>query len=122
MNLVRIDELNNLINSWKSKLKKLKNRIGNLEKEITNVTSMQERLEYAAEAAKRRTSALSTFGLRQEFLEEIILPFHNLPDCSGVNTSIKNEISGMEKEIQDTNSNIWWADQEKKRLETEDVV
>ena len=122
MNLVRINELTNLINTWNGKLKKLKNRIRNLEKEIANVSSMQGRLEFAAEAAKRRTSALSSLGLRQDFLEEIILPFHNLPDCSGVSTTVKNEISGMEEEVRQTNNNIWWADQEKKRLETEDVV
>ena len=86
------------------------------------MSSMQDRLEFAAEAAKRRTSALSSLGLRQDFLEEIIMPFYYLPDCSGVGTVVKNEISDMEEKVRQTNDNIWWADQEKKRLETEDEI
>lgn len=122
MNLARISELTNLINGWNSKLQKFRNRIENLQKEIVNTDSLQERLEYAAEAAKRRTEALSSLGVREGFLERIIQPVCQLPDCSGVGTVVKNEISDMEEKVRQTNDNIWWADQEKKRLETEDEV
>lgn len=122
MNLARISELTNLINSWKRKLKKLNSRIANLEREMGNAKRMQQKLEFAAESAQKRTAELSAFGLRQDFLEEIIHPFYKMPDCSGVQTAVNREISGAEDEAQKTRNNIWWADREKKQLETEDVV
>lgn len=122
MDLVKIGELNDLINGWNRKLRKIRDRVDNLQKEIVNVQSMQEKLDYVAEAAVRRTSGLSALGLREEFLEDIVHPFRNLPDCSGVRTAVNNEISGAEEDIRKTNNDIWWADQEKKRLEMEDVV
>lgn len=122
MNLDRITELTNQIFNWKNRLKTLKDRLKNLEKEISKVDSMQERLDFVREAAIRRTAGLSALGLRDDFLEEIVQPFRNLPDCGGVSSDVKKEMSGMEDEILETNKLISWADQEKQRLELEDVV
>lgn len=122
MNLTRISELNNLISSLNGTLNKLKARKSNLEREVANTKNAQERIEYAVATAKNRVSALAPLGLRAEFLEDIIYPVQNNPDCSGIGTTVENEISGAEDEINQTSNRIWWADQEKKRLETEDVV
>lgn len=122
MNLARINELKNIIDGLYGVLKKLKERKSNLEREVANTKNAQERIEYAVATAKNRVSALAALGLRAEFLEDIIYPIQNKPDCSGIGTIVENEISGAEDEIQRTNNKIWSADQEKKQLEMEDVV
>lgn len=122
MNLARISELTNLINKLTGILKKLKSRRENLLKEALNAKGAQERLEAAAAAAKSRVSALSGLGLKAEFLEEIIRPVQNTPDCSGIESTVGNEISGIDDQINKTNGEIWWADAEKKRLEAEEEV
>lgn len=121
MNLARITELKNLINRLYGILKKLRVRKDNLEKEICSANGAQERLEYAASSAKNRVSALGTLGLRPEFLEEILWPVQNRPDCSGIGTTVKDEISKAETEIRQTQDKIWAADREKIQLEMEDV-
>lgn len=122
MNIARISELGNLISSLYVTLNKLKTRKSNLEREVASTKSAQERMEYAVATAKSRVSTLASLGLRAEFLENIIYPVRNGPDCSGIGTIVENEISGAEDEIQRTNNRIWLADQEKKQLEMEDVV
>lgn len=122
MNLARISELTNLINKLTGILKKLKSRRENLLKEAVNVKGAQQRVEAAAAAAKSRVSALSGLGLKAEFLEEIIRPVQNTPDCSGIESTVGKEISGIDDQISKTNGEIWWADAEKKRLEAEDEV
>lgn len=122
MNLARISELNNLISSLYGTLNKLKARKSNLEREVASTKNAQERIEYAVATAKSRVSTLASLGLRAEFLEDIIYPIQNKPDCSGIGTIVENEISGAEDEIQRTNNKIWSAGQEKKQLEMEDVV
>ena len=122
MNLARISELTSLISRLKGVLKKLRSRRENLLKEALNAKGAQERLEAAAAAAKNRVSALSGLGLKAEFLEEIIRPVQNIPDCSGVETTVGNEISGIDEQINITNGEIWGADAEKERLEMEDKV
>lgn len=122
MNLARISELTSLIRRLKGVLKKLRSRRENLLKEALNAKGAQERLEAAAAAAKNRVSALSGLGMKAEFLEEIIRPVQNIPDCSGVETTVGNEISGIDEQINITNGEIWWADAEKERLEMEDEV
>lgn len=120
MNLVRISELKNLISSLNSTLKKLKTRVANLELDVSNAKNAQGKIEAAVAAAKSRVSALDSLGLRAEFLESIIYPVQDRPDCSGIGTAVENEISGLEDEILKTNGQIWSADQEKKQLEAEE--
>lgn len=122
MNLARISELTNLISRLYGVLKKLKSRKENLLREAVSARGAQERLEAAADAAKNRVSVLSGLGLKAEFLEEIMRPVQNTPDCSGINTTVSNEISGIDDQINKTNGEIRWADAEKQRLETEDEV
>ena len=122
MNLARINELSNLISRLNGVLKKLRLRRENLLKEGARAKGAQERLEAVTAAAKNRVSALSGLGLKAEFLEDIIRPIQNTPDCSGIETTVNNEISGIGDQINTTNGEIWWADAEKKRLETEDEV
>ena len=122
MNLARISELTNLISRLNGVLKKLSSRKENLLQEALHAKGAQERLEAAAVAAKNRVSALSGLGLKAEFLEDIIRPVQNIPDCSGIETTVSNEITGIDDQISKTNGEIWWADAEKKRLETEDEV
>jgi len=122
MNLARISELNKLISRLTGTLNKLKARKSNLEREVTNTKNAQERIDYAVATAKNRVSALASLGLRTAFLEDLICPVQNKPDCSGIGTTVENEISGAEDEIQRTNNKLWSADQEKKQLEMEDVV
>lgn len=122
MNLARINELNNLISSLYGTLNKLKARKSNLEREVANTKNAQGRIDAAVATAKNRVSALASLGLRAEFLEDIIYPVQNKPDCSGIGTTVRNEISGTEAKIQRTNTDIRSADQEKRQLEAEDVV
>ena len=122
MNLARISELTNLISRLNGVLKKLSSRRESLQKESLHAKGAQERLEAAAVAAKNRVSALSGLGLKAEFLEDIIRPVQNSPDCSGIETTVSNELSGIDDQIAATNGEIWWADAEKKRLETEGEV
>ena len=121
MNLTKISELKNLISSLNGVLKKLKSRKENLLKEVLSVNGAQERLKATVGWAQTRVSGLGELGLRAEFLEEIIRPVKNIPDCSGIGTALDNEISGIDDQIKKTNSEIWWADEEKKRLEMEAV-
>lgn len=120
MNLPRINELNNLINSLYKTLRKLKSRISNLEREVSKAAYAQERLEAAANAARNRVAGLTSLGLRAEFLEEIVQPVIKVPNVSSLSNTIKKEIFGTEDEIQRTNNRIWAADQEKKQLEMEE--
>jgi len=122
MNLVRISELNNLINSLNTTLSKLKERKRNLEVEVYNAKNVQERIDYAVNVAKNRVSELSTLGLKAEFLEEILRPIQNAPDCSGMGNIVDSEISGLQGQIEKANDEIWWASEEKKKLEMEDDI
>ena len=122
MNLLRIGELNNLIRKWREILEGLTQRKSNLELEAPKAENAPGKLEAAVASAKNRVSALAAFGLRSEFLEDIIRPVQNSPDCSGIETTVSNELSGIDDQITATNGEIWWADAEKKRLETEDEV
>ena len=121
MNLARISELTNLISNLNATLSKLKNRKMNLELELPKIKTAQSRIDSAVSTANSRVSRLSAFGFRAEFLEEIMRPVQNRPDCSGMGTTVGTEISDMEAEISNTNSRIWWASDEKRRLEAEDV-
>lgn len=121
MNLLRIGELNNLIRKWREILEGLTQRKSNLELEAPKAENAPGKLEAAVASAKNRVSALAAFGLRSEFLEDIIRPVQNTPDCSGIGTTVKNEISDTEEEIRKTNRKIFTADQEKKQLEMEDT-
>ena len=122
MNISRINELINLISSLKKDLKELNERKENLEKEARNTKKAQEKMDYAVSTARSRVSALSSFGVRAEFLEDIFSPVFNRPDCIGIQTTVENEISGTERSIKQTNNSILLADQEKRLLETEEVV
>ena len=122
MNLARISELTNLISRLYGVLKKLKSRKENLLREAVSARGAQERLEAAASAAKNRVAVLSGLGLKAEFLEDIIRPVQNTPDCSGIETTVSNEVSGIDDRINKTNGEIRWADAEKQRLETEGEV
>ena len=121
MNLAKINELTNLISRLNTTLRKLKTRKTNLELEVPNIKAIQSRMDSAVAAARSRVSGLSAFGFRSEFLEDIMRPVQNRPDCNGMGTAVGREISGMEEEISNTNNKIWWANEEKRRLETEVV-
>ena len=122
MNLARISELDNLLNRLRGILRKLNERRENLNQEALCAKSAQEKLDIISQLARNRVSTLAAFGVRSEFLEEIICPVENTPDCSGIGVVVRNEISGIEDEIQQTNSQIWSTDQEKRQLEMEDAV
>ena len=121
MDLIRISELDKLISNLFGFLESLKKRRNSLELEAPGAKGAQERLEAVATSAKYRIDALSGFGFRAEFLEEIIQPVRKVPDCSGVGTVVANEISGIDKQIWDTQTRMGAAEQEKKQLEMEDV-
>lgn len=122
MNLLRIDELKNLIARLYGALEKLKVRRENLKKEVLTAKEAQDRLEDAVATAQERVEVLSSLGLRAEFLEEIIRPVRNRPDCSGIGTVVENEISDIDCQITETNGEIRWANEEKKQLEAEGEV
>lgn len=121
MNIERITELKSLICGWRALLSKLWTRKENLEREQTNSQDAQERIDYAVSTAQKRVAALASLGLRESFLEDIIRPVQNRPDCSGVLTAVKNEISDTQNKIQQTSDQISTADHEKLLLETEGV-
>lgn len=121
MNLARISELKRLIDSLYGTLRTLKERKANLENEYPGTANAQSRLDAAAVAAKNRLAPLAAFGMRADFLEEIISPIRNTPDCSGIQTTVKNEIDRAEGSINETNGRIGAANQEKQQLETEEV-
>ena len=122
MNLAKIDELNKLISRLSGVLQKLKTRRENLKREIFTAKGAQERLEEAVVTAQKRVEALYGLGIKAEFLEEIIRPVRNRPDCSGIGSDVEDEISDIDYQITRTNSEIWCANEEKKKLETEDEV
>lgn len=121
MDLVRIGELDNLINRLNGVLRKLKDRKAKLEREVFAAKGAQSRLETAAASARNRVTKLLALGLRPEFLEDVIQPVLNIPDCSGIGAVVDRELSGTEDEIRTTNGQIWAADREKKQLEMEGV-
>ena len=122
MNLVRLDELKKLLNRLYGALDKLKKRKENLNKELLTAKGAQARLEEAVAVAQKRVDALYGLGVKAEFLEEIIRPVRNRPDCSGAATYVENEISDIDYQITNTNGQIWQANEEKKKLEAEDFV
>ena len=122
MNLARITELKELIGSLHKTLKALKTRKEDLEREAPNTKDVQERIEYAVTAAKNRVSALEHLGLRADFLEQILDPVQRRPDCSGVSTVVSKELADVQDRIQDADTQLQTADQEKTSLETEDIV
>lgn len=121
MNLGRITELINLISRLYATLRDLISRKGTLEGELPIAESAPMKMDSAAASAKNRVTALSSFGFRAEFLEDIILPVQNAPDSSGIGVTVKKEISETEGEIQQTNSKIAAAEQEKVQLEMEEA-
>ena len=121
MNIARITELKDLICGWQALLSKLRTRKENLVREQTNSQDAQERIDYAVSSAQRRVAALAALGLRESFLEDIIRPVQNRPDCSGILTAVKNEINDTQSKIQQTSNQISTANQEKQLLETEGV-
>ena len=121
MNFTRIAELKSILNGLYGVLKKLKERKAKLENEVCNAIDAQERLEYAVSSAKNRVEALGTLGMRPDFLEAILNPIRNRPDCSGLGTTVKTAISKAEAEIRETENQIWVADREKQQLEMEEV-
>lgn len=121
MNLARISELKSLIDGLYQSLRKLKDRKDNLERIYPGTGNAQNRVDEVAVAARNRLSSLAAFGMRAEFLEEILNPIRNAPDCSGIPSTVKNEISGTENSIEQTRGKIYAADQERIRLEMEQV-
>ena len=56
-----------------------------------------------------------------DFLEDIISPVQQRPDCSGIHTTVNNEISDAELKVVETNNSIGAATLEKRQLEMEEV-
>lgn len=121
MNLPRINELTNLISSLTGKLNNLNARILSLKDESLNTATAQDQLDNAVTLAKNRVTALSSLGLRSDFLEDIISPVQQRPDCSGIHTTVNNEISDAELKVVETNNSIGAATLEKRQLEMEEV-
>lgn len=121
MDLIRISELDKLISNLFGFLESLKKRRNSLELEAPGAKGAQERLVVAAASAKNRVSALSGFGFRAEFLEEITRPVRNTPDCSGIGATLDKEISEIDTQIRETQTRMGAAEQEKKLLEMEGV-
>ena len=119
MDLIKIDELDKLIHKLAGIIKNLASRKTSLENEMPNAKNAPSRLDAAVVAATNRVSALAAFGMRAQFLEDIIQPVRNTPDCSGIGTTVENEISKIQDEIQQANTQIGAADFEKKQLEME---
>ncbi len=122
MSLIRIVDLDNLIKRLRGRIEKLQKRNEHLETARPSARVVQERLEAAIATARNRMEALAGLGLKAEFLEEIIVPVLNKPDCSGIGTTVDKEIANIQEQIDNTNGEIWRADQEKKQLEAEVVI
>lgn len=121
MNLARIHELKSLLDGLYQKLRKLKNQKNDLEQIYPSTNNAQSRVDEVAIAARKRLSSLSALGIRAEFLEEILAPIRNAPDCSGIQSTVRNEISSTEESITQTEGKIHAADQERKQLEMEQI-